>query len=447
MRNSSKFLATPITVIALTTMLFVPGQAQRGSTYSFQKINTLGDSAPGGGNHINDFETGAINNRGDVIYATDLGTTTDPTTLIGEGVFLRQEGKTSVLARSLGNAPGNAVFDVLLLGQTQLNDSGDGAFAFTLRPFDFNASPLGLNSGVYRYSHISGKVTAVITPYVTPAPRGGTFAGAGFNTSLNNGGDLVFTGIVATQLGLGFGVFKADKQGRITSVVSPGDAAPGARTFDSAGNAAWINQAGDVAFVGHLVGEEAGLSGVYLKDGQTGSIVSIAHAGDPAPRGGVFRSAYSPVLNDSGDLVFQGDLSSPPQFGQSQGVYLYSRGKLTAVARPGDSMPGGGHFVTTGAFPNALHINNPGEVVFGASLDTGETGMYVASRGSIQLVARDGTVIPGVGTVSQVVTGGAFIFAPGNAPNTEIQNNDRGQVFFAVTLSDGRGVLLVATPD
>src|SRR5437764_15387177 len=133
MRNSSKFLATPITVIALTTMLFVPGQAQRGSTYSFQKINTLGDSAPGGGNHINDFETGAINNRGDVIYATDLGTTTDPTTLIGEGVFLRQEGKTSVLARSLGSAPGNAVFDVLLLGQTQLNDSGDGAFAFTLR--------------------------------------------------------------------------------------------------------------------------------------------------------------------------------------------------------------------------------------------------------------------------------------------------------------------------
>jgi hypothetical protein len=46
-----------------------------------------------------------------------------------------------------------------------------------------------------------------------------------------------------------------------------------------------------------------------------------------------------------------------------------------------------------------------------------------------------------------VVTGGAFIFAPGNAPNTEIQNNDRGQVFFAATLTDGSGVLLVATPD
>ena len=195
------------------------------------------------------------------------------------------------------------------------------------------------------------------------------------------------------------------------------------------------------------MGEEPGLSGLYLKDAQTGTIVSIAHAGDPAPRGGVFRSAYSPVLNDSGDLVFQGDLSSPPNFGQNQGVYLYSRGKLTAIARPGDLMPGGGRFVTTAAFPNALHINNPGEVVFGASVDTGETGMYVASRGSIRLVARDGTVIPGVGTVSQVVTGGAFNFAPGNAPNTEIQNNDRGQVFLAATLTDGRGVLLVATPD
>jgi len=432
-------------LIALTAALCLPLQAANVS-YTFIKVATLGDAAPPGSFHVNDFETGSITNSGDIIYATDLlGTRTDPTLFLGEGVYLRfKSGQTLELARSTGDAPGGGKFDVLLLGQTQLNDQGDGAFAFTLQPFDFNASPFGLNSGVYRYSHISGTVRPIVRPFITPAPGGGTFAGAGFNTSLNNRGDLVFTGIVPGHTGLGFGVFMADKQDRITSIVQPGDAAPGGGAFDGAGNAPWINQVGDVAFVAHVAGEESGLSSLYLKDSRTGAILSIAHAGDPAPGGGVFRSAYSPVMNDSGDLIFQGDLSSPPNFFQAQGIYLYSRGKIVAVARPGDSMPGGGKFVSAASFPNALHINNPGEIVFGASLDTSETGIYVASHGSVRLVARTGTVIPGVGTVSQVVTGGAFV--PGNVPNTEVANNERGQVVFAATLTGGSGVLLLATP-
>jgi hypothetical protein len=70
--------------------------------------------------------------------------------------------------------------------------------------------------------------------------------------------------------------------------------------------------------------------------------------------------------------------------------------------------------------------------------------MFVASHGALWSVAQTGTIIPGVGTVSQVITGGFFV--PGTVANTEIVNNDRGQVLFAATLTDGRGVLLVATP-
>jgi hypothetical protein len=40
----------------------------------------------------------------------------------------------------------------------------------------------------------------------------------------------------------------------------------------------------------------------------TGNIRSIAHAGDPAPSGGVYRQAGAPVINDQGDIVFLGDL-------------------------------------------------------------------------------------------------------------------------------------------
>src|SRR5438309_342242 len=82
--------------------------------------------------------------------------------------------------------------------------------------------------------------------------------------------------------------------GRIVSVVSPGDRAPGGGRFDFA-EIPWINNAGDVAFGAHIAGEECIDIGdercgdsVYLKNTHTGEIRSIAHQGDPAPGGGVF---------------------------------------------------------------------------------------------------------------------------------------------------------------
>ena len=97
-----------------------------------------------------------------------------------------------------------------------------------------------------------------------------------------------------------------------------------------------------------------------------------------------------------------------------------------------------------------LHINNAGEVVFNGVLSTGirDTGLFVWSRGSLRLVARTGSVIPGVGTVSQLAMGAIVIPPPpGFFPNSGATNNDRGQVLFGATLSDGGGVLLLATPN
>jgi hypothetical protein len=53
----------------------------------------------------------------------------------------------------------------------------------------------------------------------------------------------------------------------------------------------------------------------------------------------------------------------------------------------------------------------------------------------LHVVARTGTMIPGIGRIASVtglVNGGTL--------------NDNGQVFFWVTLTDGSGVLLLATP-
>ena len=204
--------------------------------------------------------------------------------------------------------------------------------------------------------------------------------------------------------------------------MSPGDAAPGGGTFDFASDGS-INNRGDVAFQGHVAGEEilpsssfpppdfviSALGSVYVKDGATGKIRSIAHAGDQAPGGGVYRQAISPVLNDSGAIAFLGDLTPAPAANEVTGVYLHRRGVTIAVARPGDEMPGGGRFVTSAIIGGwQIDVNNAGEVVFNAALDTHanaeipDTGLYLFSHGERHLVARTGTVIPGVGTIAQL---------------------------------------------
>src|SRR5947209_4159505 len=68
---------------------------------SFQVLETLGTPVAlptGSAFRLNDFELGAINNQGDVLYGDDLGTANDPSTNFGEGVFLRSHGQERVLA-------------------------------------------------------------------------------------------------------------------------------------------------------------------------------------------------------------------------------------------------------------------------------------------------------------------------------------------------------------
>jgi hypothetical protein len=466
------------TLVALSATAWAPAHQAEPGAYSFTKVKQIGDPAPGGGTHFLDFEPGGLNDRGEAIYGTDIATLADPHVSIGEGVFLSQSGEELELARSGGTAPGGGTFNgqpLALLSDTALHDPGDAAFTFQLSPFNL---PLGVNAGTFRYSHATRVLSSVVQPGVTVEPAGGgIFAGVGFGNSLNNAGELIFHGIIATDqgihlpgepyVGLGIGVFKADNHNHISSVAVPGDAAPGGGKFDWA-DAGWIEHPGDVAFLAHLAGEEASapefapqavtintLGSLYVKDGHTGKITSIVHQGDPAPGGRVFRQVLQPVMNHRGEIAFPGDLSAPPDVWQVLGVYLYSAGATTAVAQPGDDMPGGGEFVTASSVGGGqVHLNNRGEVAFNAVLSTDtlgtgglDTGLFVWSRGSLRLVARTGTVIPGMGTVAGLFTGANSIPPPpGSSPNSGAINNDRGQVLFTATFEDGTDALLVATP-
>jgi hypothetical protein len=156
-----------------------------------------------------------------------------------------------------------------------------------------------------------------------------------------------------------------------------------------------------------------------------------------------------------GDVAFAGDLTPAPDANLVIGVFRYSGGVTIPIARPGDAMPGGGHFVTGSNVGGAqIHVNNQGDIVFNAELDTDvnhdgvpDTGVFQWSHGQLSLVARTGTNIPGVGEVQDMLMNVILTPPPPNvSPNSGALNNDRGQVLFGARLTDGRSVLLLYTP-
>ncbi len=431
--------------------------------YEYDVAAAIGDEVPGGGNIIFDFEPTSINNRGDLGFGADVSTG-------GEGVFIKdRNGRLTLVARSGDAAPGGGTFASFFFITTPLNDRGDLTYHFFLEPV---GSPSGVNSAVYRYTRFLNTSTPVFIPGVTPAPGGGTFIGGTIHPSINNWGSIAFSALVSGADidpgsppgfdGLGNGIFLQTMRGQIRSAVRPGDAAPMGKTFDFAENPA-LNDRGDVAFGAHIAGEECIDLGapqdqrvfcsesVYLKRAR-GGILSIAHQGSPAPGGGTFRLAFGPEINNRGQVVFVGDLTPAPGFGTDTGIFLYSDGKIVPVARPGDPMPGGGRLTNVGFTIGRYDINNLGDVSFTAALDTGETGVYQWSRGFLNLVARTGTEIPGVGFIVQILPPDLVPFFPDDFPFAWIGgvNNDLGQVLFHAAVDDGgdilQGLLVVASP-
>ena len=470
----------------LAVMAMMPVWAQNSERYSFRVLAMLTDNAPpvGGGDDgvqfTFDFEPGEINNRGQVAFGADL------TGRDGEGVFLTDaKGQLTTLARTGDTSPDSKTYGPLFLGTVTNNDSGETAFVIHRNGKIFPAL-LAQDAALYRYTPRTG-VAAELPPGFS-APGGGTFHGYNFRPSLNNGGTIAFSGLIETTLGpgaqggLGFGIFTVDSRHRVSKVVRPGNSAPGGNTFDYAVNP-WINDGGDVAFGGHVKQDPfikfrasfpAGnqiftAESVYVWSKHNGQIIEIARQnrtpvpGDPNFK---FNYAFGPVLNNRGDVAYFGAYGKKvagtflipgvnlvpgvENLANNTGIFLYSKGTSVAVARPGDPMPGGGHMISAGFFTSEMGLNNNGVVTFTATLDTKtgdgtnhDTGLYSWSRGTLTLIARSGTVLPGIGKILGLHPPAApdFLTTFSGAPN-----NERGQVAFQAALTSGKGVMLLATP-
>jgi hypothetical protein len=451
----------------LLTASVIPVVAVAGSAeatpggYTVTEITALGQPAPGGGTFVNDFEPSAINSSGAVAFTADLSVAGQ---FLGEGVFIAKNGTITQVLRADMALPGGITLGPGELSRLAMNDSGDLVTGFQLSTVG-STTPNGIDGGVFRYTASTGALSAVAVPG-QPMPDGGTLLGGGYNFGINNRGDIIYQGIdTGTAIspgtppnyeGASAGLFEQTKNGVSTRLVGPGDAAPGGGVFDDAWNGS-NNNAGDIAFSGHVQSDPCINFGIpwacgdslYLRNATTGAITSIAHQGDPAPGGGTYQTAFGGLVNSAGQVTF---VANTPASTADYNVYQWSGGVVNPVAIAGQPMPGGGDYASATNNAGTFGQNAQGDVSFTAALDSvtnglNDTGAYVSSHGTLHLVARTGTVIPGVGTIARL---GEYLNSSGgtNPPSYSMggEINNRGQVFFTATMTNGTQALLVATP-
>lgn len=254
----------------------------------------------------------------------------------------------------------------------------------------------GLSSGAGLFTSSRGTVTSIVTN-VSPPFEG--FA----DPSINQAGTLAFvaelkTGELQVLKGKGppFTVI-ADNRGAFDGFIN-------SRTS--------INARGTVAFSARF---KAGGAGVFTGNG--GNLTTIADTD------AIFSGfgEDSPKINNHGRVAFVGDLKLG-----GQGVFVGTGKTLTTIA---DTREGFSLFVNA-------DINNRGTVAFLAFLDAGGQGIFTGSDLIDDRVIGTGDRLAGA-TVTELGGAGGI---------SRIDLNDRGQLAFVATLSDGREGIFRADP-
>jgi hypothetical protein len=442
---------------AALCFLMGAGVARLGAQeYKWRAVAYLGNPVGNGDTFVNDFEPSLLNNAGAVAFTADTDQPGE------EGCYLASpNGAITQLMRFGQPAPGGGTFSTFELGCMGLNNLGDACFAFTLAPLNFGPP---VNGGVYRWSHLTHSLSAVVVPNVTPDPAGGVFVGAWFNTSLNDFGSVTFSGFVtngtaglnpppAGQVGFNgfYGAFVQHANGQMETIARPGQASPAGGVFVEAGNSMLMNEFGQVVFTGQMTTDPTtDYFRLYSWDPFTKHIRLL-----PTPAGMVFPSTVVP--NNLGQVAYGASFAPFPVLPGPGGIYLFSRGTNTLIAHTGSPAPGGGNFSYFPAcsFQEQLFMNDWGDILFDAATSTGDEAMYLYSgtTKTLKRLVGVGTVIPGVGTIVSLEQGAPLTYPPqplSGLPNAFAVINDLRQVAFAATVVSGtttRGVLLLGTPD
>ena len=354
--------------LALTLFAVVAASARAQQTYEFTKV---ADSGQG----LDPDRCPGLNNVGQVAF----------TAFTPEGVQVILRAETDGRLTTIADNTGRFQF---FGANPSINDAGDISFA------------AGLEKGGEAILVTKGKNVKTVAR--TESDRFGFF---GFNTSLNNSGDVAFTAELDEEFDFDEGTFVGDGKIRTIYLASTSQ-------FIGTDSRRSLNDGGQIAFEEAL---DDFTFGIFRSDGN--GFVTIADENTPG-----IGSVADPQLNNAGMVVFVAFLEGE---GNRSAIMTGSGGPLTTVA---DTDGPFSEF----AFFGGPSINDGGEVAFGATLDSGGSGIFTGPDPAADRVVGTGDILDG-----SVVT------------NTTVCSeglNNAGQIVFVAQLEDGRSGVFVATP-
>jgi hypothetical protein len=362
-----------LAVLAALTLLGALAAPAQAANYTFTKVaDSLRDDF-----NPESFTSSSINNRGDIAFKA--GRTTPDGLNSFDGIYrANADGTLTTIVEDpdrdrfgfLGNNP-------------SMNDLGDVSFAANLAP--------GTEQAILRGN--GRRLTTIATTK--------EFNFFGFDTSVNNSGEVAFKGELEN---FDEGLFSGSGQKLQTHYLNSADVSLDGRPARFGGNDSRpsINNAGDIGFDESVQPEFD--RGIFA--GRAGTFRTI-EAPDPN------RSVDRPVLNDGGTAAFQTSF-----FDQEQFVTAIVTDDGATQQTIADTT---GDFGAFGFRPPAL--NNLGAVAFSADLDDFVTeGIFVGPR-----VVQDRVISTG-----DKLDGGRVV----DLTYSEEGLNDSGQLAFIARIED-----------
>jgi len=371
--------------------------------------------------------TAVLNNCG---WAAFHGSLVNTTNGRGDGEFLADGSTRTQVARTGDPAPGGPATDVFnfFSNVPALNDGGQILFE----------GRSDLNNQIAYCIFRSNPLTRLFDGLGQAAPGGNGTVFLGSPThewpAFNNKGLAAFVArLTNTQGGSNddSAIYRTSTPGKLTQIAREGQPLPeGNGTFGEMIYGVSIvlpamNATGQIAFVDRA---SIDVVGSYRGDGKLP--IKIARIGDPLPGGGTiswFSSGTTPDINDPGEVVFAAVDNSVNVYG----IFKWSGGTLTKIARHGDTIPNSSDTLL-GTAPNA-RINKAGQVAFVSNVShTNPNASYFAifrgdgNAANTKLIAAERESIP---------VGRSGIFSALN--NSTFCFNASGQIAFTAGLTVG----------
>lgn len=276
-------------------------------------------------------------------------------------------------------------------------------------------------------------------------------APGGSAPALNNANEIALIGRVTSPAqGGGYGLFFLGQDGVLRSVLLPGGALPDGSGSTVANTDPYfmpsINDAGVIAFLTRA--RASSQYGAYLWE--YGTIIPVMTSGSAIPGQGRVIGVSSVSVNNQNRGVLV-TATTDRWGGGRQGLYRSLNGRITTVAAPDWTMPGGGTLQTiqyvakeAEGVPN-VGVSGPnaaGEYAFVGTLTDGSSAVYqITAGGTLSLVSRIGGSLtaPPV-QITDVLP--SLKPVPGSRPCL----NNHGQIALSVQVPGGRCTILLMTP-